>query len=140
MILVDRNEITKLIPQRHPMVMVHELKESSDQHAKSSFTIEPENQFVANGKLLEPGLVENVAQTAAAQVGYRCLAKNIPVPIGYIASIKNLKVLELPMVHSIISTTVHITNQILDVTVVEGRIEQGGTLLCSCEMRIFAKP
>jgi 3-hydroxyacyl-[acyl-carrier-protein] dehydratase len=139
MILARKHEITNLIPQRHPMVMIHDLVESSDQHAKTLLTIEPNNQFVDNGKLREPGLIENIAQTAAAQVGYQCLAKNKPVPIGYIASIKNLKVIALPVVHSIISTTVRITNQILDVTVVEGRVEQNGKLLCSCEMRIFAK-
>jgi predicted hotdog family 3-hydroxylacyl-ACP dehydratase len=139
MALADRHTITKLIPQRHPMVMVHELIQSSDQYAKTALAIEPDNQFVANGRLREPGLIENIAQTVAAQVGYQCSSKNIPVPIGYIASIKDLKVYALPLVNSVIVTTVRVTNQILDVTVVEGRVEQDGVLLCSCEMRVFAK-
>jgi 3-hydroxyacyl-[acyl-carrier-protein] dehydratase len=34
---------------------------------------------------------------------------------------------------------VKVTNKVLDITVVQGKIEQEGKLLCSCEMRIFAK-
>jgi 3-hydroxyacyl-[acyl-carrier-protein] dehydratase len=139
MVLVDKSEIERLIPQRAPMVMVHELLESSDHHAKTSLTIEQNNLFVRDGKLREPGLVENIAQTAAAQVGYQCLEKMMAVPIGYIASIKSLKIFGLPLVNSAISTSVKVTNQILDVTVVEGVVEQEGNVLCSCEMRIFAK-
>lgn len=139
MVLVAKSEIEKLIPQRPPMVMVHELLESSDHHAKTSLMIESNNLFVRNGKLREPGLIENIAQTAAAQVGYQCLEKMVAVPIGYIASIKNLKIVNLPLINSAISTTVKVTNQILDVTVVEGYVEQEGAVVCSCEMRIFAK-
>ncbi len=139
MILANQEEIKKLIPQRPPMVMIHDLIESSEQHAKTSLTIESNNQFVENGKLREPGLVENIAQTTAAQVGYQCSLKNIPVPIGFIASIKDLKISALPLVNSSILTTVRVTNQILDVTVVEGKVEQDGNLMCSCEMRVFAK-
>jgi 3-hydroxyacyl-[acyl-carrier-protein] dehydratase len=72
-------------------------------------------------------------------VGYQCAKRNIPIPIGYIAAVKDLKIYRLPRQHTQITTSVKITNKVLDVTVVEGRVEQAGNLLCSCEMRIFAK-
>jgi 3-hydroxyacyl-[acyl-carrier-protein] dehydratase len=137
--LATRNDITKYIPQRHPIVMVHALVEADDSHAVTEFDIESENVFLSEGFFAEPGLVENIAQTAAMHVGYQCSLKNIPIPIGYIAAVKDLKILTLPKLNSRISTTVTITNKVLDVTVVEGRVEQEGHLLCSCEMRIFAK-
>jgi 3-hydroxyacyl-[acyl-carrier-protein] dehydratase len=87
----------------------------------------------------EPGLVENIAQTAAAHVGYQCSLKNIPVPIGYIAAVKNLEIFHFPELNSVITTSVRIVNQVLDVTLAEGKIEQNGELCCSCEMRIFVK-
>jgi hypothetical protein len=101
--------------------------------------IEPDNVFVSNEYFREPGLVENIAQTAAMHVGYQCALKNIPIPIGYIAAVKDLKIFSLPRHNTRISTSVKITNKVLDVTVVEGKVEQEGNLLCSCEMRIFAK-
>jgi predicted hotdog family 3-hydroxylacyl-ACP dehydratase len=137
--LATRADITKYIPQRHPIVMVHELVEADDDHAVTQLTIEPDNIFVSKEYFSEPGLVENIAQTAAMHVGYQCSLKNIPIPIGYIAAVKDLKIQALPKQNSLITTSVKITNKVLDITVVEGRVEQEGNLLCSCEMRIFAK-
>jgi predicted hotdog family 3-hydroxylacyl-ACP dehydratase len=137
--LATRNDITKYIPQRDPIVMVHALVEADDDHAVTQLAIEPDNIFVSNEFFAEPGLVENIAQTAAMHVGYQCSKKNIPIPIGYIAAVKDLKIQKLPKQNTSITTSVKVTNKVLDVTVVEGRVEQAGNLICSCEMRIFAK-
>jgi 3-hydroxymyristoyl/3-hydroxydecanoyl-(acyl carrier protein) dehydratase len=137
--LATRNDITKYIPQRNPIVMVHELIEADDDHAVTQLMIESDNIFLSRHFFAEPGLVENIAQTAAMHVGYQCSLKNIPIPIGYIAAVKDLKIRALPQENTRITTSVKVTNKVLDVTVVEGRVEQDGELLCSCEMRIFAK-
>lgn len=137
--LANRNDILQYIPQREPIVMVHELIEAGDDYAVTQLAIETDNVFVSEGFFAEPGLVENIAQTAAVHVGYQCSQKNIPIPIGYIAAIKDLKFFSLPQQNSRITTSVKVTNKVLDVTVVLGKVEQGGKLLCSCEMRIFAK-
>ena len=137
--LANRDDIIKYIPQRDPIVMVHELVEADDDHAVTNLMIESDNVFVSNEYFKEPGLVENIAQTAAMHVGYQCALKNIPIPIGYIAAVKDLKIFSLPRQNTRIATSVKITNKVLDVTVVEGKVEQDGNLLCSCEMRIFAR-
>jgi 3-hydroxyacyl-[acyl-carrier-protein] dehydratase len=137
--LADRDHILLYIPQREPIVMVHELMDAGDDYAVTQLMIEPDNVFVSAGFFAEPGLVENIAQTAAVHVGYQCSKKNIPIPIGYIAAVKDLKIDILPEQNSIITTSVRVTNKVLDITVVQGKVEQDGKLLCSCEMRIFAK-
>jgi 3-hydroxyacyl-[acyl-carrier-protein] dehydratase len=137
--LAGRNDILQYIPQREPIVMVHELTEAGDDYAVTQLVIEPDNVFVSAGFFAEPGLVENIAQTAAVHVGYQCSRKNIPIPIGYIAAVKDLKIITLPRHNSTITTSVKVTNKVLDITVVLGKVEQDGMLLCSCEMRIFAK-
>jgi 3-hydroxyacyl-[acyl-carrier-protein] dehydratase len=137
--LAGKDHITDYIPQRHPMVMIDDLLEASDTHAVTRLKIDAVNIFVENSRLKEPGLVENIAQTAAAHVGYQCSLKNIPVPIGYIAAVKNLEIFHFPELNSVITTSVRIVNQVLDVTLAEGKIEQNGELCCSCEMRIFVK-
>lgn len=137
--LATPTEILQYIPQRNPIVMVHELVEASDIHAVTRFSIEPDNVFVSSGTFSEPGLIENIAQTAAVHVGYQCSQKNIPIPIGYIAAVKDLKIHGLPRQNSSFLTTVKVINKVLDITVVQGEIEQEGKILCSCEMRIFAK-
>jgi 3-hydroxyacyl-[acyl-carrier-protein] dehydratase len=137
--LADKHTITNYIPQRSPMVMIHNLIEASETKAVTQLTVLADNIFLRGNKLAEPGMVENIAQTAAAQVGYVCNQKNIPVPIGYIAAIKDLKVFNFPSENSTITTTVTVKNQVMDITLVEGEVKQNDEVLCQCEMRIFAK-
>jgi 3-hydroxyacyl-[acyl-carrier-protein] dehydratase len=137
--LVTKNEIEQYIPQRSPIVMIHELAEASEEHAVTHLHVSTENVFVRDGFLLEPGMVENIAQTAAAQVGYIFKQNDLQIPIGYIAGIKDLEVHGQPPVGSTIKTTVKVLNQVLDVTLVEGLIHLDGNLLARCEMRIFVK-
>ncbi|HTF21161.1 MAG TPA: hypothetical protein VK658_23960 [Chryseolinea sp.] len=137
--LANREDILKYIPQRRPIVMVHQLASANDDSATTTFDIEPENVFIQNGTFAEPGMVENIAQTAAVHIGYQCSQKNIPIPIGYIAAIKDLRVKGQPLVNSTITTSVKVVNKVLDITVVQGMITQGSETLCTCEMRIFAK-
>lgn len=137
--LAHKDNITQYIPQRSPIVMIHNLVEASDNHAVTQLEVEPDNVFVDGGFLAEPGMVENIAQTAAVHIGYQCAQKNLPIPIGYIAAIRSLEINGLPSVNSMLTTSVHIVNKVLEVTVAQGKIEQDGQVLCSCEMRIFAK-
>jgi 3-hydroxyacyl-[acyl-carrier-protein] dehydratase len=138
--LATKENIQQYIPQRLPMVMVDELLEASECHAVTRLFIRDENIFAERGYFTEPGMIENMAQTAAAQVGYHCVVGKMPVPVGYIAAVKNLYISRMPAHNTAITTTIRITNQVLDVTVAEGKIEQGGVICCTCEMRIFVKP
>ena len=137
--LAHRNNITQYIPQRFPIVMIHDLIEASDTHAVTRLAVEAENVFVSDGVFAEPGLVENIAQTAAVHIGFQCASRNQPIPIGYIAAIRALEIHKLPPVGTTVKTTVTIMNKVLELTVAEGKVELEGVLLCSCEMRIFAK-
>jgi 3-hydroxyacyl-[acyl-carrier-protein] dehydratase len=137
--LATKNDIIRFIPQRDPIVMVHDLLEASDSHAITQLYVDDTNVFATEGHFAEPGLVENIAQTAAVHVGCQFTRKGIPIPIGYIAAIRDLKIHRLPPVNSLLSTTVRIINKVLDVTVVQGEVLLNGEILCTCEMRIFVK-
>jgi 3-hydroxyacyl-[acyl-carrier-protein] dehydratase len=137
--LASDQSMIELIPQRPPMVMVHHLLTADETSATTQLEIQSRNIFVENGLFTEPGLVENIAQTAAAQIGYICKQKHIPVPVGYIAAIKDLKIYELPAVGDSITTTITIKNNILDITLVDGVVTLHQKELCRCEMRIFIK-
>lgn len=137
--LATLNDIEQYIPQRKPMVMIHELHEADERHAVTTLRIEKNNTFLDSGKLTEPGLVENIAQTAAAQVGYVCAQHDKPVPIGYIAAVKDLAIHGLPELDTQIRTIVEVMNVVMDITLIRGSVYQNNQLLCECEMRIFVK-
>ena len=72
------------IPQKPPMVMVDRLVSIEGKTTITAFRISPDNIFVEKGLFREPGLIENMAQTAAAGVGAHSQSDNAPPPEGFI--------------------------------------------------------
>jgi len=135
MITIDH--IETLIPQRPPFVMIDKLLSFSDATTTTGFNIKADNIFVEDGLFKEPGLVENIAQTAAARAGYVSQTENKPVLVGYIGAVNNLQVFMLPQTGSELITEITIENQIFDVTLVSGKITCNGQPVAQCKMKIF---
>jgi predicted hotdog family 3-hydroxylacyl-ACP dehydratase len=131
------NDITSLIPQKQPFVMVSKLLLVDETSTRSSFVINPDNVFVKNGFFQEAGLMENIAQTAALRAGYLAHTDNKPVENGYIGSVKDFEVLQLPQINDELLTEISIENRIFNVTVLAGKIWLNTTLIASCEMKVF---
>lgn len=132
----DEN-IISFIPQRHPFVMVDKIICSEESITRSSFLVKEGNIFVENGVLREPGLVENIAQTAAARAGYSAMKENAPVKLGYIGAIRNLVISGLPKIDQELITEITLEKQIFDVSVISGKITCNDNILAECEMKIF---
>ncbi|HRO44241.1 3-hydroxyacyl-ACP dehydratase [Agriterribacter sp.] len=130
-------DILAFIPQRPPFVMVDELVAVDNNAGTTKFKVSADNIFTVNGKLTEPALIENIAQTAAARIGYICSQKKEPVPVGFIGAVQNLQVMNLPEPGQLLETTIEIKNQVFDITVITGKITCKGTVLAQCEMKIF---
>lgn len=137
--IASKNEILEYIPQRPPIVMVDSLISIDEKTTVSGFTVSEENIFVENNKFREPGLVENVAQSAALGVGYVCKQNNTPVPIGFIGAIKNLTVYELPEVGDTLTTEITVDYKVFEATLITGKIFVGEQLIAQLEMKIFLK-
>lgn len=140
-IIDSAEEILKLIPQKPPFVLVDKIYAHSENEIISGFTI-PENHVLVNssGKLSESGIIEHFAQTIALYQGYFYYLKNLPAPVGYIGSIRNIDIFELPEIHQEIRTKLTILNQLMGVTMVSGEVYWGEKLIAQGEMRtIIAK-
>lgn len=131
------NDIESLIPQKPPFVMIDKLLSFSETATTSAFTIKAGNIFVKDGVFKEPGLVENIAQTAAARAGYVSHTQNKPVQVGYIGAVNNLQIFSLPKAGDELITEITIENQIFDVTLISGKISCNETVLAQCKMKIF---
>lgn len=128
-------KILSLIPQRHPFVMIAELLYSDEQLTRTGFQVKDDNIFVEQGKFKEAGLLENMAQTAAA--GHAASSENKRVDIGYIGAVKNLEIFALPRVNDELITEVTIVQRIFDATIVTGNVWCGTNLIARGELRIF---
>ena len=117
--------------------MVDRLLYSDDKFGRSSFLVTADNIFVVDGELREPGLVENMAQTAAATAGYISNKEKKMPSIGYIGDVKNLEIMALPKINDELETEISIENQIFEVTIITGKVWCRKKLMAQCEMKIF---
>ena len=129
--------IQDLIPQKPPFVMVDKLLNFNETKTTTGLTIRADNVFVENGIFKEPGLVENIAQTAAARAGYISSKENKPVLVGYIGAVNALQIFSLPKTGNELTTEVTIENQIFDVTIISGKITCNNETIAQCKMKIF---
>jgi predicted hotdog family 3-hydroxylacyl-ACP dehydratase len=135
--MINTENILSLIPQKPPFVMVDKLLSVTETSVTTGFNIKADNIFVQDGVFKEPGLVENIAQTAAASAGYVSHTENKPVLVGYIGSVNNLQIFALPKAGDELITEITTENQIFDVTLISGKITCNGQLIAQCKMKIF---
>jgi hypothetical protein len=135
--ITGEETIGQYIPQKPPFIMVGKLISVADNKTITSLVIGGDNLFCSEGFYREPGLIENMAQTAAAGVGY--LAKNAgkEPPVGFIGGLKNLRIVELPRSGSEIRTEVTLAHEVFDASVVNGKIFMEGRCIAECELKIF---
>lgn len=134
--LVNKDNITDYIPQRSPIVMVDNLLSCEDDKVITNFFVREDELFVLDGHLTESGLLENIAQTAAAKVGYECHMRQIPVPLGFIGGIGKVKVHKLPKIGETVKTIVDIDKMVFGVTIIKANSFVDEEVLISCEMKI----
>jgi predicted hotdog family 3-hydroxylacyl-ACP dehydratase len=130
-------DILELIPQRPPFVMVDRLLSAGDRSVTSCLLISEDNIFVASGLFHESGLIENIAQTAAAMNGYHARIRGEMTGIGYLAGIRELKIMALPGVHKELKTTVTEEHNVLNTSIIRGQVHEGKRLIATCEMKVF---
>jgi len=135
--IVNKENILEYIPQRPPMVMVDTLISSTLKSATSGFKIREDNIFLKKDQIDSPGLIENIAQTAAASAGFHFKKNKLPVKVGFIGSIKKLQIHAWPTIGDELMTTIEEVNEVMNVKIIEGRISCNGKVIASCEMKIF---
>ena len=133
-------DIHELLPQQEPFVMVGQLVHFDMTRTETETTIGSENMFVENGQMTASGLIENIAQTCAARIGYvnkYILKKGIQ--IGFIGAIRNLEVKALPAVGDTIRTTVDVVEEVFGMILANASIECNGKTMVTTEMKIAIK-
>ena len=144
-ILVHGEDILKYIPQRNPIVMVNALLACNDKAASTRLAISNVNDlFLDQGKILESGLIEHMAQSCALHAGYaQFIAEeggDRKPAVGFIAEVKSLTINHLPTVNQNLTTTVEIINEVMNINVVRCETNDETGCVCSCEMKIFLQP
>ena len=133
-------DIHELLPQQEPFVMISSLVRFDMQTTVTETIVSADNMFVEDGVFTAPGIVENIAQTCAARIGYvnkYILKKGIQ--LGFIGAIRDLKVKDLPNVGDTITTTISVIDSVFGMTLVDAVVLNNGAELASAQMKIAVK-
>lgn len=137
---LDKDFVEKLLPQKFPFVMVDKMYDYTETSLISGFTIQKESIFFKDGNLVESGLIEHIAQSIALHTGYQFFLKNEPAPTGYIGSIKDIEIRQLPKLGDEIQTTVSILQEFAGITLVDVVTRLNNVAIASGQMKtVIAK-
>ena len=126
--------ITEYIPQRLPFVLVDRLLFCDEQKTQTEFLVQPDSLFVENNIFTEAGVLENIAQTSAARLGY--LDRHNPVRIGMIGSVDKFEMFSFPKVGDEIRTTILLKAEMDNVILIAAEVVCENTLIATCSMKV----
>lgn len=135
-------DITRLIPQRAPLLLVDRLLRATDEEAETCYTV-PADGFLLDdeGRLAETGLLEHIAQSASALAGWRaCQAGGDEAPLGFIGEVKKFRCYGRPAPGSELHTTIRLTAEAGDVLLVEGETRADGNVLAETRLKVAIRP
>ncbi len=134
---LEKIDIHELLPQQEPFVMVDTLTFFDEKTTSTKFTVRKDNIFVEDGVLNECAIAENIAQTCAARLGYinKYILKR-GIQIGFIGGIKNLTFSETPKVGDVLDTTIYVTEQVMEITLVNATVKCCDRIIATAEMKI----
>lgn len=133
-------DIHELLPQQEPFVMISSLVRFDMQTTVTETVVSADNMFVEDDVFTAPGIVENIAQTCAARIGYvnkYILKKGIQ--LGFIGAIRDLKVKDLPNVGDTITTSISVIDSVFGMTLVDAVVLNNGAEVASAQMKIAVK-
>lgn len=133
-------DIHELLPQQEPFVMIDKLVHFDETLTVTETEICASNIFVDDNYFSASGLMENIAQTCAARIGYvnKYILKK-GVQLGFIGAVRNFEVLALPRVGQTIVTHVKVLENVFGMTLAEAYIESAGEVLVKTEIKIAVK-
>ena len=129
-----------VLPQQKPFVMVGHLTHFEMTTSTTETKIVESNIFVDDGRFSAAGMMENIAQTCAARIGFynKYILKN-EVQVGFIGAVRNYEIIDLPTVGSTIHTTVDILEEVFGMTLANAKIMCDGKVMATAEIKLSVR-
>ena len=132
----DEIDIRGILPQRPPFDFVDRLVRYDDAETVTAFTVPAEHLLVEDGHLTAPGILENMAQSSAARIGYLCkYILHVPVRIGYIGAIRKFRVHRLPAVGETLTTTILFREDVFGISLVDAVVRVGDEMIAEASLK-----
>lgn len=133
-------DVHSVLPQQEPFVMIGSLTHFEMMTSTTETKIDGQNIFVDNGKFSAAGMMENIAQTCAARIGfYNKYILKKDVQMGFIGAVRNYVVKRLPEVGSTITTKVDILEEIFGMTLANAEVMANGEVVATAEIKLSVR-
>ena len=134
-------DIRSLLPQRDTFVAVDRLVHYDDREVVTETLVKADSLFTEDGHLTAAGLMENIAQTCAARIGFRTLyvLGLDKVDIGVIGALRNMEIHALPLAGQTLTTRVTVKEEAFGITLVKASVRSEGQIMAEGEMKIALK-
>ena len=129
-------DVKEILPQRPPFLLVDKMLSYEEVETLTEYEVTGKEPLFEDGSLRAEGLVENMAQSCAARVGY--ISKYIlhqPLEIGYIGSVRGFKCFRRPVVGERLTTTVALVSEFAGITLCDVTIRCGEEIIASSSMK-----
>jgi 3-hydroxymyristoyl/3-hydroxydecanoyl-(acyl carrier protein) dehydratase len=135
--IAEKQDVLQMIPQKSPMDMVDGLIDHDENITTSRLILTNQNVFCKHGYFHEPGLIENMAQTAALRAGHEAQKEGTEPFVGFIGAVKRMKIHALPKDSDILITTITVLTKVANATLIKGEVYAGSELMAEGELSIF---
>ncbi len=125
-----------ILPQRPPFILIDRLTHCDETKTSTRLTIRHDNIFVSGGMMLASGLIENIAQTCAARLGYFNLISGQPVKIGFIGAVSDLHVSRTPQTGETLNTTIWVKEEVFGMTLANAEIRACDETIVTANIKI----
>ena len=129
-------DMLDLVPQRPPFLLVDRLVDFDERRTETRFTVREDHLLCEGGVLQAAGVIENIAQTCAARMGYINLLHAERVKLGFIGAIRDLEIRRLPRCGETLRTTIEQLEEVFGMLLVSAEVRSGGEVLATARMKI----
>ena len=140
--MIENVDILTLIPQRPPFVLVDRILSCDEVTTVTEFKV-CDGCLLQDSGILQPwGMIENIAQSCAARIGYRSRQAGGEVKIGVIGSVSDMAIAGLPKIGETITTTITVLEEVLNLTLISAEIcsKVSSEILATAKMKIALLP
>ena len=133
-------DLHTVLPQQEPFVMVGSLIAFDADSSVTETLIREDNIFVDDGHFSASGMMENIAQTCAARVGfYNKYVLHKDVQVGFIGAVRNYVVHSLAPVGEVITTRVDILQDVVGMTLANAQVTCRGEVIAEAEIKLAVR-
>ena len=133
-------DLHTVLPQQEPFVMVGSLIAFEADSSVTETLISEDNILVDDGHFSASGMMENIAQTCAARVGfYNKYVLHKDVQVGFIGAVRNYVVHSLAPVGEMVTTRADILQDVFGMTLANAQVTCRGEVIAEAEIKLAVR-